>query len=283
MKDPFHDHYRQLGIEPFADIDAVKAAWRRLAKRHHPDRNPGDEGAAQRFSDAREAYRVLSDPELRRAYDESYARRTRRARDASRDPFVRRPRSEDAPSSAPEWEAPEAPPKPRPGRHRQQRVGVPLAEFEPGRRLHLRLEDQARPLDLRLPDPLWPGARLNLPGLGDPGQQGGPAGALILEFQPELPPDLQLEGSDLILEHAVNPLRLMLGGELALRHPDGRRLALRLPAGAQPGQRLRIRGQGLPAEQGRGDLVLVVAVAVPRNLSAKARALAGKLLREIGG
>lgn len=297
MSDGFRDHYLRLGLKPFADLDAVKAAWRRLAKRHHPDRNPGDDGAASRFRELNESYQVLSDPAKRLVYDEEYARVTRRARDTAHDPFARRARAGRAEAEPPPAgesgtaagserrsarEEPPRGPRPRPGRPRRREIRVPVDRFEAGRVLKLRVEGLGELLEIRLPDPLRPGAVLSLAGLGEPGEHGGAPGALVLEFQVELPAGVSLEGSDLVLVKAFNPLRLMLGGEVQLSHPDGRRLALRLPAGAQPGQRLRVKGQGLPDEGSRGDLVLELAVAVPKELGAKARALAEKLLKLIG-
>jgi curved DNA-binding protein len=115
--------------------------------------------------------------------------------------------------------------------------------------------------------------------MGLPGRHGGPAGRLILVLHAQLPAGLRMEGSDLHLTVEVDALLLMTGGSYSLRTPKGRNLDLNLPAGSQQGQRIRLKGQGLPAAQGMGDLVLELGARIRPVTGFRARRMAEKLRR----
>jgi DnaJ-class molecular chaperone len=265
MSEPFRDCYQTLGVEPAATAEEIRRAWRRLAKRLHPDRNPGDPLCEQRFKQAQEAYHTLADAALRARHDELLARRARRNPSAAEGARPAEPRRPEAP-------------RPQAGQDRRQILHLPLERFEGGGRVNLTRPGQAA-LELVLPARIVPGDELALAGQGHPGRHGGASGRLILEIRPQLPEGVRLEGADLVCELEADALLLMTGGPVALRHPAGRALELQLPAGAQPGQRLRLRGQGLPARQGRGDLVLELRARLRPAASARARRLAEKLRR----
>lgn len=262
MADLFRDYYQLLGVEPFAAVEEVRRAWRRLAKQLHPDRNPDDPLSEQRFKQVQTAYHTLSEPGLRARYDELYARRSRRAR------------PEPAPARPPRPE----PPRPQAGQDLRQVLHLPVERFQGGGRVGVTVPGQA-PLEIKLPASIVPGDELTLAGRGHPGRHGGPSGRLILEIRPLLPEGLRLEGSDLVRELELDALLLMTGGAVDVQHPAGRRLDLSLPAGTQPGQRLRLRGQGLPARTGQGDLVLEIHVRVRPATGFRAKRMAEKLRR----
>jgi len=299
MAAKFVDFYRLLGLEPFAHLDEVKAAWRRLAKRHHPDRNPGDADSARRFNKYSSAYRTLSDPRLRGLYDEVYARRMRRGRDTSRDPFQRRAGRESGKyggraaetgttgvgsrrDSRSRKDAGARREVPRVGRSVHRRIKLPLKRFQSGGLLRLNLDHLDSPVEVRLPERVLPDEVLVLPGLGIPGSGGGAPGRLILELRPDLPEGCELKGSDLLVRRPVDAIRAGTGCRLSVTHPDGRLLEIRVPPGSGVDTRIRLRGQGLPARRGMGDLVCRLDIVVPPILDSRARRLAERLLRALG-
>lgn len=281
MADTFRDYYQLLEVEPFADVEEVKRAWRRLAKQLHPDRNPDDAAAEERFKQVQAAYHTLSTPELRNRYDELFARRTRRARPAPPPPSGQGERPRSRPEEPPRPEAarprPEAP-RPMPGADLRMVVQLPLERFQGGGRLSIQPPGQP-PFDLTLPLNLVVGEELVVPGKGAPGRNGGAPGRLIVEVRVQVPSGCRLEGTDLVLTLELDALHLMTGGPARLRHPAGKPLELDLPAGAQPGQRLRLKGQGLADRQGRGDLVVELAARIRPATGFRARRLAEKLKR----
>ncbi|MFA7331594.1 MAG: DnaJ domain-containing protein [Candidatus Delongbacteria bacterium] len=287
MGEPFRDYYQLLGVEAFAGAEELKRAWHRLAKQLHPDRNPEDPLAEQRFKQVQAAYRTLTEPELRVRYDEIYSRRSRRARPTT--PPPKRGQTDNPAGPRPGMGSPPPPPpeerarpretlRPQPGADLRMVVQLPLERFTGGGRLSIQPLGQS-PFELTLPLNLLVGDELVVPGRGAPGRHGGASGRLIVEIRPQLPEGCRLEGTDLVLELELDALLLMTGGTALLKHPAGRSLELRLPAGAQVGQRLRLRGQGLQDRQGRGDLVVEVKVRIRPATGFRTRRLAEKLRR----
>ncbi len=287
MGEPFRDYYQLLGVEAFAGVEELKRAWHRLAKQLHPDRNPEDPLTEQRFKQVQAAYRTLTEPELRVRYDEIYSRRSRRARPTT--PPPKRGQADNPAGPRPGMGSPPPPPpeerarpretlRPQPGADLRIVVQLPLERFNGGGRLSIQPLGQS-PFELTLPLSLLVGDELVVPGRGSPGLHGGAPGRLIVEIRPQLPEGCRLEGTDLVLELELDALLLMTGGTARLKHPVGRNLELRLPAGVQVGQRLRLRGQGLQDRQGRGDLVVELKVLIRPATGFRTRRLAEKLRR----
>lgn len=302
MPDAAATLYQRLGLEPTASDDEIRRAWRRLAKEWHPDRNPNDPQAEAHFKSLHEAYRILSDPAERARYDAQLKARTggtggagSRNRSSASPGF--RPggsrsgtSSTGSPSGSNSQEQAGKPgagsqretgprpehPRPQPGQDLRRHLPLPLDRFEGGGNFRVELGSQPA-LDLKLPGRIIPGDELVLPGLGLPGRQGGAPGRLILVLQAQLPPHVRLEGSDLHMDLVVDALLLMTGGALSVRTPKGRSLDIKLPAGSRPGQRIRLRGQGLPAAQGMGDVVLELEAGIRAVNGFRARRLADKL------
>ncbi len=320
----YQDYYAVLGVPKTATEKEIRQAYRRLARQYHPDVNPGNKEAEERFKRINEAYEVLSDPEKRKLYDQLGARwkeyeQWQRAQQAA----GRQVRPEDfaafvgqAPGAG-RYEyrtfteedlqdlfGEESPfsdffetffgrgraraaraPRPRPGADLEQPVEVTLAEAYRGtsRLLTLRLPDgQTRRLEVRIPPGVDDGSRVRIAGQGLPGQAGGPPGDLYVVVAVRPDPRFERRGDDLYHRVAAPLAVLLLGGEVRVPTPDGRTLALTVPAGTPDGRVFRLRGQGMPRlgqPDQRGDLHVEVHVRLPERLSPRQRELLEEFAR----
>jgi curved DNA-binding protein len=280
----FQDYYAILGVDKSATDKEIRSAYRKLARQYHPDVNPGNAEAEERFKQINEANEVLSDPEKRKQYDELGARwreydqwqRAGGAQQGNWDDFVRQssggPRYEYRTVSEEDLEdlfgnaSPFSDffdtffagsrragrdgrsPRPRPGHDLEAPVAVTLAEAYQGttRLVSLQTPEGERRIEVRIPPGVTDGSRIRVSGQGGAGLAGGPAGDLYLVVTVELDQRFERRGRDLhTTVHA--PLQTMLlGGEVHVPKPDGRSLSLTIPAGTQDGRSFRLRGQGMP-------------------------------------
>lgn len=328
----FQDYYATLGIPKTASEKEIRTAYRKLARQHHPDVNPGKPEAEERFKQINEAYEVLSDAEKRRKYDQLGARwrdyesweRAQEAAGGSAEPFdfggfagqapgggtyeYRSVSSEDledlfgggAPFSdffetffagrgtaggrraATGGRATADGRRVRPARagaDLEHRVEIDLAEAYRGttREIVLRLPDgSTRRLEVKIPPGVATGSRVRIAGQGHPGRDGGSAGDLYLVVDVTADHRFERRGADLITRARAPLEAFVLGGEARVATPDGRTLALTIPAGSHDGRSFRLRGQGMPVlgQPGRrGDLHAEVHVALPERLTARQREL----------
>ncbi len=290
----FKDYYAILGIPPGASHEAVRQAYRRLARQYHPDLNR-EAGAEDRFKAVNEAHDVLSDVAKRAAYDQM--RQQVQARSdlgsASRRGF------EDLLASFaslkdkaldPGWremlrgfftDAGLTGRGGRSGRGEDQHATLRLTLADMARGAHrectVRIEGRAedgtpRPIDkrvkVRVPAGITPGKRIRLAGMGG---EGEPAGDLFLTVELEPDPHFTLDGRNVILRLPLAPWEAALGATLRVPTPHGA-VQLKVPAGSQSGRRLRLAGKGLPG-QPAGDLLVELQIHVPPALTPEARAL----------
>jgi DnaJ-class molecular chaperone len=295
--------YGVLGVERGSDEEAIRKAYRRLARRYHPDVNPGDAEAEERFKTISEAYAVLSDPERRRNYDEFGevsleggfdAEKARQAREAfgrrfgAGDPFggfsAREGESfhfdnlDDLFSdlfSRRGWGE-----VPRERRGADLEAGLDLDFVDAARGGEQRLAF-ARPtadggsrqetVTVRIPPGVADGGRIRLRGKGGEGAGGGAAGDLYARIRVRPHPFFRREGRDLLLELPVTVGEATLGAKVQVPTLEGR-VMLTVPPGTNSGTKLRLRGKGVPSPSGGapGDLYVVVQIRVPRDLSPEA-------------
>jgi len=279
----YKDYYAALGVPRDADAEAVKKAYRKLARQHHPDvsREPDAEA---RFKEVAEAYATLKDPEKRAAYD---ALGSRRGGEEFHPP--------------PQWQHDfggegfadldladllDALARGRGGRSRGHTVPLRGRDYETAVRLsledahrgttvHLDVahEDGTRTLAVTVPPGVTDGQRLRLRGRGGPGHHGGPAGDIYLHITLAPHPVFRTDGHDLLFDLALAPWEATLGAEVEVQTLDGP-VVLTVPAGTQSGRKLRLRGRGLAnGHGGRGDLYAIVRVDVPASLTAREREL----------
>ena len=308
----FKDYYTTLGVTKTASEKEIKQAFRKLARRHHPDVNPGDKGAEAKFKEVNEANEVLSDSAKRKKYDELGA--NWRAYENAGPPQGGQPFGQGAgggfhtmsqddmadmfggDSSFSDFfttffgsmGGPEPSAGPRGGgrgraRNRKgQDVEHPFElDLEAAlrgsvQRLQLRHDGHARSVEVRIPAGVTDGSRVRVAGEGGRGMGGGPSGDLYLRVQLKPHPIFEIKGRDVYTKTRVPVTTAVLGGEVDVVTPETKTLRLKVPAGTQSGQRFRLRGHGLPSvgkPDDRGDLYANVDVDIPKALSDDERAL----------
>ncbi|MPZ18616.1 MAG: DnaJ domain-containing protein [Luteitalea sp.] len=319
----FKDYYAVLGVPKTASEKEIKAAYRKLARKHHPDVNPGDAAAELRFKEVNEAYEVLGDAAKRQKYDElganwKYYEQMQNqpgARAGAGGGFDWRVHTgpEGFHSMGPEeieelfgqtnpfsdffWTffgggGPEAGAPQRRGRRQRAMRGrdiehelmITLEEAFHGTTRRLAMQHgsasgeasrEQRTVEVRVPAGVREGARLRVSGEGERGGGGQRAGDLYLRIR--IAPDARFERRerDLYVKASVPVTTAVVGGEVEVPTLAGRPVRLRVPAGTQSGQRMRVRGHGMPAvgsTDDRGDLYAVVDIQVPRALTDEERA-----------
>jgi curved DNA-binding protein len=281
----FRDYYTVLGVKKNASEKEIRAAFRKLARQHHPDVNPGNKAAEDRFKEINEANEVLSDPEKRALYDALGARwreyqdyraaggtaspadfarasqatpqagrRSRGTRGATmtaddlRDIYGQEKPFSDFFGDVFGGRAPRAS-GPARGGDVEVPVEISLEDAFRGSRVTLQLTDpsgQARALEAAVPRGVHDGARVRLAGQGTPGRNGGPNGDLFMLISVRPHPVFTRDGDDLHTPLPVELTTCLLGGEVQLQTLKGTRLTVRIPPETQNGQVIRLRGQGMP-------------------------------------
>jgi DnaJ-class molecular chaperone len=298
----YRDYYRVLGVAKNASAKDIKAAYRKLARKHHPDVNPGSKAAESRFKEINEAYEVLGDPEKRKRYDalgenwDSFNRGG--APGTSGWPGGVRVEYEDLgggaggfsdffrtffgggfPGSASgrggfsgfpggfDQEPPEA-------LDAEGEVELTLEEVLKGTTREVRLAGGKRRVEVRIPSGVREGSRVRVAGEGGHGS-GGRRGDLFLKVRIAQDPRFERRGDDLETTVRVPLTIAVLGGEAQVPALDGP-VGIKIPPETPPGRVFRLRGQGLPlagAKGSRGDLLATLAIDLPRRLTARQREL----------
>lgn len=305
------DLYETLGVPREADAEAVRKAYRHLARQYHPDVNPGDEAAEDRFKQVSEAYAVLSDDERRRDYDEFgevslEGGFDREAARQAREAFGARFGAGGEPGFAGEAYsygdlddmlsrmfggarrgAGDAAGFVLRGADLETELELEFLEAARGTEKQLSL---ARPdaqggvtrenVTVRIPPGVDSGGRIRVSGKGSPGIGGGPPGDLYAKLRVRPHPVFRREGRDLFLTLPVTVSEATLGAKIEVPTLDGK-ATVTVPAGTDGGARLRLRGKGVPGvgDASDGDLYAVVKIRVPRDLDDRGRAAVGELAR----
>src|SRR5437016_13632197 len=312
----FRDYYETLGVSKTATDDEIRKAFRKLARKYHPDVNKDKATAEEKFKQINEAYEVLGDPEKRQKYDQLGAN-------------WNQPGGFQPP---PQWGG-----QPGGGFHQwggdgggvefefggtgfsdffeaffgggrgrsafggfggrtataergadvEADIMVTLEEALNGstRTVSLRRagSDKVEQYQVKIPRGVREGQRIRLAGQGEAGVGGGKSGDLFLRVRLARHPDFSVEGSDLIHEVRIQPWQAVLGGELLVPTPEGK-VRLKIPPGTQGGQRFRLRERGLPGVSGkRGDLYVVGQINIAKELTERERELWSELAKLHGG
>jgi len=299
----YKDYYKTLGVPKTASAKEIKAAYRKLARKHHPDVNPGSKDAEARFKGINEAYEVLGDPEKRKRYDELGANWDSYGRGGpGGGPGVTpwpagggvRIDFEDLGGAGgfsdffrmffggggPGGFGGEGEGSMRPA-DAELDVDLTLAEVLRGTTREVAVGGPGgRRVEVKIPPGVREGARVRAAGEGGRGP-GGRRGDLYLRVRIAPDPAFERKGDDLATTVRVPLTTAVLGGEAEVPTLDGP-VGIKIPAGTPAGQVFRLRGHGLPrleARGARGDLLATLAVELPRKLSAKQQQLFEDLRR----
>jgi curved DNA-binding protein len=298
----YKDYYQVLGIAKNASAKEIKQAFRKLARKHHPDVNPGDRGAESKFKEINEAHEVLSDAEKRRKYDQLGANWKQY------EPYARGPSPGGSGGFRVDFEGPggggagfsdffrtffgggidledlfgrqgggfrsgrrEEGPRIRGlrgGRDVSAVVEVTLEEAHQGttRRMSIEGGPGAAAFDVRIPPGVKEGSRVRVSGKGEK-SFGGNAGDLYLEVKVKPHSLYRREGDDLYVDVPVTFAEAALGAEIEVPTLSGR-ARIRVPAGSQTGRLMRLKGKGMPPLKAGepGDLFAKLVVVVPKEL-----------------
>ena len=285
------DYYKTLGVDRGATEREIKQSYRKLARKHHPDVNPGDKSAEQRFKEVNEAYEILSDKDKRQKYDQygdqwQYADQFAQAGkgaspwgfgkaggtrffyseggmgdlfDDLLGGFGTRTKSQRARSMR--------------GQDMEAPVEVTLEEAYSGASRLITLD--GRRLEVKIPVGVKNGSRVRIAGKGGPGYGGAESGDLYLVISVKPHKLFERRGDDLYVDVPVPLTVAVLGGEAEVPVPKGGKLALKIPPETRNGRVFRLGGQGMPhlGKSGRGDLLAAVKVVLPTKLSAQEKDL----------
>jgi curved DNA-binding protein len=279
----YTDYYEVLGIPHDADQDAIRSAYRKLARKYHPDLN-SDSDAEERFKELGEAYEVLSDAEKRERYDRLGARWREAEHEAPGESFEQFFAHEGFGDGETRVEFGddlfEALFGTRAGRARGPLRGhdrialleLSLEDALAGGRRRLTLD--GRTVNVNFPAGVRDGQLIRLAGKGGEGRDGGPPGDLLLRVALKPHPRFRRRGDDdLDVDLPITPSEAALGATVTVETPTGS-ARVRVPAGSSSGRRLRLRGRALPKRGGgHGDLHAVVKIVVPKELSGREREL----------
>ncbi|HWP00219.1 MAG TPA: DnaJ C-terminal domain-containing protein [Methylococcus sp.] len=285
----FKDYYRILGVERSATEDEIKKAYRKLARKYHPDLSK-EKDAEARMKEINEAYEVLKDPEKRAAYDQLGGRYRGGQEfrpppdwgtgfEFSHGPFASADFSDFFNSLFGGFGRAGRGFHAR-GEDHHARILVDLEDTFHGatRMLTLRvpqmdpqgrLVTRERLLQVHIPKGIREGEMIRLAGQGAPGVAGGPAGDLYLEVHFNPHPIYRVDGRDLYVTLPLAPWEAALGATVKAPTPTGP-VEVRIPAGSQNGRKLRLKGKGIPGDP-PGDLYLVLEVVLPPADSEKAQ------------
>jgi curved DNA-binding protein len=316
----YHDYYQTLGVDRSASQDEIKKAYRKLARKYHPDVNK-DEEATQKFKEVAEAYEVLGDPQKRAQYDQLGAD-WEAGQDFTPPPgagnvhyeFRESPRAggfpfEDLGGGSDFFETlfgglgfggegpgagRQGPRQRRAARGQDQEAEVTVsledAYFGATRSIalqtaemdeHGQVQRQTKNYDVTIPPGTEPGARIRLAGQGSAGIGGGSAGDLYLRVNLAPHPRFRVAGRNLEMDLPIAPWEAALGASIPIRGME-QELTLKIPAGTASGRKMRLRGQGFPArgKKPAGDLMVTLQIRVPERLSKRERELFTQLADE---
>lgn len=288
------DYYETLGVSRSATADEIKKAYRKLAKKHHPDANPDDAGAQKKFSEITEAYEVLSDEDKRAKYNQ-FGNNWSKVGGAGGggnpfdgfsgggagfdlndilggmfgggggggNPFGggggrRQPRSQKGQNLEAEIRVP-------------FQVGILGGEHE----LSIQSSGKVNRLTVKVPAGIADGGKVRLAGQGNAGMGGGPAGDVIVTVRIAAHPWFRRDGNNLIVDVPITPSEAALGAKVDVPTLTEGTVVMSIPPGTSSGAKLRLRGNGVPDRKtgDRGDQLVQLKIVTPKDLSTEAQEL----------
>jgi len=290
------DYYEVLGVKKGASIEELKKAYRKLAVKYHPDKNPGDKQSEDRFKEINEAYAVLSDPKKKEQFDQ-YGSDNFHQRFSQEDIFkgfdvgdlfkgqgfgtedifsrvfgdaMRRQHGGGGRMAAK-------------GEDFNMEIQVTFRDAYDGaeKRIAFMRDGVREELSVKIPAGIENGAKLRVTGRGGAGRMGGSAGDLFLTVGVGADPVFQREGADIVLVHEVQFSEAALGGSIDVPTMEGTK-RIKIPAGIQPGTKVRLKGLGFHkvGKKERGDMYVRIGAKVPEKLTPRQKELLELLAAE---
>jgi len=307
------DYYKTLGVARDAGPEDIKKAYRKLALKHHPDRNPGNKEAEERFKKISEAYAVLSDTEKRKQYDnfgsDTFSQRYTQEdifRDFDFEQILRdlgfgglgsgtargfgggkrrtfTQASED-PFGGLFGGATQFRQMPQKGQDLQYNLAITLEEsvFGAEKKVALQKENRVEEINIKIPAGINAGKKLRLVGKGGAGIQRGMEGDLYLNISILPHPIFARDGNDIYVEKSISFTQAVLGATIDIPMLDGATKRIKVPAGTQNNTKIRMKGYGVPGMKGagKGDQYVKIIVDIPKRLTEKQSQLVKKLAEE---
>ncbi|MCP9611919.1 DnaJ C-terminal domain-containing protein [Coprobacter tertius] len=291
---PYIDYYKILGVNKTATTEEIKKAYKKLARKYHPDVNPNDDSAHRRFQEINEANEVLSDPEKRKKYDQ-YGENWKHADEfeAQKQRYGQSSGGFGGDFGGGYWSSDEGFGggsgfsdffEQMFGGGRQHGGGrtAGYRGQDYTAELHLSLKDASvahkqvltvngKNIRITVPAGVADGQTIKLKGQGGPGANGGPAGDLYITFVIAEDANFKRLGDDLYTNADLDLYTAILGGEQIVNTFDSK-VKLKVKPGTQPGSKVRLKGKGFPVykkEGSFGDLIVTWQVKLPENLTAK--------------
>jgi curved DNA-binding protein len=266
----FKDYYHILGVKRNATDAELKTAYRKLARKYHPDVSK-EAGAEDKFKQCKEAYEVLKDPEKRKLYDQ-YGANWQQVQQGGPPPGYSH--SADSGDFSDFFESMfgrgGAQQQGRRSTFKQQgedlhtKVKISLSEAFTGttRSLQLQTQDGIKTLNVKIPKGVVEAQQIRLRGQGNPGIGGAPNGDLYMEIEFAADPKFTINGTDVYVKVPITPWEAALGTKITVPTVESK-VELKIPAGAVSSQRLRLKGKGIPAKI-PGDQYVILEMVTPK-------------------
>lgn len=265
------DYYKVLGVSSSATQDEIKAAYRKMAMKHHPDRG----GDANKFKEIEEAYRTLSDENTRYEYDNPNQgfQGFGNTHDFFNSMFGAGPHFGFGFQQA------------RKNSNVMAHVSITLEEVLTGKTIDAEIgfrNGGKKLVSINIPAGVDDGIQIRYPGMGDQSDPKMQAGDLLVNVRVMPHPKFQRSGNDLITEHEISVWEALLGSSLTLETLDKKTFTITVPAGSQPETVLSCKGEGLPHPRSghRGNLLIKIRIKIPKNLSQSQKEVLEKLKNE---
>jgi curved DNA-binding protein len=299
------DYYDSLGVNKNAGDEEMKRAYRKLAMKYHPDRNPNKKEAEERFKEINEAYAVLSDKEKRKQYDtfgkEGFHQRFTQedifrgfdfddilsgifgGRGKRESRFGGRGGFDFGDIFAGQTGHQTMGRMPQKGEDVLYELSISLEEAASGgeKRIAYRKNGKVEEVSVKIPRGIASGKKLRLTGKGMQGKNGGPPGDLYLQISVGDHPIFIREGDDLTVEKEINFSEAVLGTTIEVPTLEGKK-SVKIPPGTQSHTKMRLKGLGLPRfqKEGKGDEYVKVIVKIPKKVTEKSKELIQELAKE---
>lgn len=298
------DFYAVLGVSKDASQDEIKKAYRKLARTYHPDKNPGDAAAESKFKEVGEAYAVLSDAEDRKQYDAIRAMGGGGARFSAggaggggfEDVFSSMFGGGGAPGGARYQQTSQGGfddilsgmfgggggspfggggfggfgRRPQRGADETASTSISLAQAVQG--ATIQVSNHGQRYSAKVPAGVSDGQKIRLRGKGQPGQNGGEAGDLLITVTVEKHPVFELDGKNVRMTLPVSFSEAALGAKVSVPTVHGDTVTVKIPSGSSSGSTLRVRGRGVKGKGLPGDMLVTLKIVVPKKLSSEAKA-----------